>query len=130
MVRATRPFEYLHLDFVSMPDAVGGYKHLLVVVDDLSLTTLLYPCAAADSTAVVDALINGWLSHYPDPLMLHTDGGRHFDNAVVRGIAQKRGWDHTISTPYAKWAHGVAERMNRSMLDISLSVPAPRRPRE
>ena len=58
MVRATRPFEYLHLDFVSMPDSAGGHKHLLVIVDDLSLTTLLHPCERADADAVIEALLN------------------------------------------------------------------------
>ena len=120
MVRATRPFEYLHLDFVSMPDSAGGHKHLLVIVDDLSLTTLLHPCARADADTVIDALLNHWLAHYPDPVLLHTDGGRHFDNRVVHGLAKLRGWDRaTISTAYAKWTHGVADRMNRDVQDVA-----------
>ena len=57
MVRSTRPFEYLHLDFISMPDSAAGHKHLLVIVDDLSLTTLLHPCAHADADTVVNAML-------------------------------------------------------------------------
>ena len=118
MVYATRPFEYIHLDFVELPDASDGYKYVLVVTDDFSLTTLLHPTKSADSETVVDALLQHWLPYYPDPELMHTDGGSHFDNAVVQGIAKKRGWKFTICTPYAKWAHGVAERNNRTMLDI------------
>ena len=46
MVRATRPWEYIHADFVEMPKASNGMVWMLVLVDDLSLTTLLHPCEA------------------------------------------------------------------------------------
>ena len=72
MESVTRPFEYLNLDFVSIPDSDPGQKHLLVVVDDLSLTTLLHPCVRIDADTVVEALLSQWLSHYPDPVLLHT----------------------------------------------------------
>ena len=116
MVRATRPYKYLHLDFVSMPESAAGHLYLLVIVDDMSMTTLLHPTEKTDADTVIDALLNHWLSHYPDPVLLHTDGGSHFNNTVVQGLAKLRGWDRTtISTVYAKWAHGVAESMNRDM---------------
>ena len=118
LVRATTPFEYVHMDFLAMPLAANGMQWILVVVDDLSLTTLLHPCKRCTAEEVVRALIDEWLAHYPDPVLLHTDGGRHFDNAVVRGIARECGWRHTISTAYAKWTHGVAESANRVVLDI------------
>ena len=64
------------------------------------------------------ALLDDWLSHYPDPKLIHSDGGSHFDCEVVKLIAQARGWKHTFSTVYAKWTHGVAERMNKTVLQI------------
>ena len=118
LVRATRPFEYLHLDFVEMPTSSDGFKWLLVVVCDLSLTTLLHPCKRCTAMEVVTALVNEWLAHYPDPVLIHTDGGTHFDNAVVRGLARVCGWRHTLSTAYAKWTHAVAERTNKEVLQI------------
>ena len=69
---------------------------------------------------VIDALLNHWLPHYPDPVLLHTDGGRHFDNRMVHGLAKLRGWDRAaIRTAYAKWTHGVAERMNREVQNVA-----------
>jgi hypothetical protein len=49
---------------------------------------------------------------------MHSDGGSHFDNQVVKKLAKVRGWKHTICTPYAKWAHGVAEHNNKEVLKI------------
>lgn len=46
MVRATKPFEYIHLDCCHLPPASSGHKYILVVVDDLSGTVLLHPTIA------------------------------------------------------------------------------------
>ena len=118
MVRATKPFEYIHLDYIELPDAANGMKYVLVITDDLSLTTVLHATKNNDAETVVKVLLEHWFAYYPDCDLMHTDGGSHFDNAVVKLLAQARGWKHTICTPYAKWAHGVAERNNRVMLDI------------
>ena len=59
MVRATRPFEYLHLDFVEMPTSADGCKWLLVVLCDLSLATLLHHCKRCTAMEVVTALVDG-----------------------------------------------------------------------
>ena len=63
-------------------------------------------------------MLEEYLPYYPDPDLLHTDGGSHFSNAVVKKLTEARGWDHTICTPYAKWAHGVAEGNNKTMKKI------------
>ena len=118
MVYATRPFEYLHLDFMEMPDAANGCKHVLVITDDFSLTTLIHATTNATADTVADVLLNHWLSHYPDPDLLHTDGGTHFDNEVIKKITDAREWGHSICTPHAKWAHGVAERNNKTVIQV------------
>ena len=102
MVYATRPFEYIHIDFVDLPTSIDGYKYMLTITDDYSLTTVLHPCKKNDSTAVVKALLEAYLPYYPDPDLLHSDGGSHFDNAIIKLLTKKRKWEHTICTPYAK----------------------------
>jgi len=118
MVYATRPFEYIHMDFITLPDSADGYKHVLIITCDFSLTTVLQPTKSADADTVVRALLEHWLSVYPDPDLIHTDGGSHFDNKVVEKLTKARQLKHTICTPYAKWAHGVAENNNKQMLNI------------
>ena len=130
MVYATTPFEYIQMDFVEMPTTATGVTQLLLVVDDFSLTTLLQPTNSANAATVAKALLDDWLAHYPDCKLMHSDGGSHFDCQVVKVIAEARGWEHTLCTAYAKWTHGVAERMNRTVLEIfrtlcrHLCVPA------
>ena len=33
MIYSTRPFEYIHMDFVKLPPSIHGYKYVLVITD-------------------------------------------------------------------------------------------------
>ena len=109
------------MDFIDMPDSADGMKYILVITDDFSLTTVLHPTATNDAEAVAKALLEHWLPYYPDPELLHTDGGSHFDNEVIKLLTKARGWKHTICTPYAKWAHGCLLYTSPSPRDGLLS---------
>ena len=61
MVYATRPFEYIHIDFMDMPETVNGCKHVLIITDDFSLTTLIHATPDATAATVADVLLNHWL---------------------------------------------------------------------
>ena len=118
MAYATRPFEYIHMDFIEMPLAANGMEHILVITDDYSLTTVLHACPTPDTEAVVTALLQDYLPYYPDPDLMHSDGGSHFDNEVIKKLAAARGWMRTQSAPYASWSNGVAEWNNKTMVNI------------
>ena len=118
MVYATRPFEYIHIDFIELPEAVDGCKYILCITDDFSLTTVLHPTKHADADTVVKVMLEQYLPVYPDPDLIHSDGGTHFVNNIVKKLTKARGIKHTICTPYAKWAHGVAEANNKRVLTI------------
>ena len=57
MVYATRPFEYIHLDFVELPDATDGKRYVLCITDDFSLTTVLWATEHNDAEAVANVLL-------------------------------------------------------------------------
>ena len=122
MLHATKPFELIHSDWMDMPDAINGHKYLLIVIDDLSGTVLLHSSATHTAEDTAKAIVDHWLSMYPDPTMLHTDGGTHYKNSIFKSIASIRGFTHHITSPHAKWAHGVGERINRRCLDSFLAV--------
>ena len=102
MVYATKPFEYIHMDFIQLPEAANGCKYILALTCDFSLTTVLQPTRNADADTVVKVLLEQYLPTYPDPDLIHSDGDTHFINDVVERITKARGIKHTICTPYAK----------------------------
>ena len=124
MMRATVPFEYVHSDWMDMPTASNGHKYLMIIIDDLSGTVLLHSAASHTAEETARAYVHEWLSHYPDPTILHTDGGSHYVNSLLRTIADIRGYEHHITAPHAKWSHGVGERINRKCLDAFLQILA------
>ena len=124
MMRATVPFEYIHADYMDMPTATTGECYLMIITCDLSGTVLLHPCSTHQALDTARAIVNEWLSMYPDPTILHTDGGTHFVNSLIKAIADIRGFKHHITAPYNKKSHGVGERINRTCLDAYLAFLA------
>ena len=61
------------------------------------------------------------MSMYPDPDLIHTDRGSHFDNKIVEMLMKARGLKNTICTPYAKRAHGVADN-KKQMSELWMQV--------
>ena len=124
MMRATVPFEYVHSDWVDMPTAANGHKYMMIIIDDLSGTVLLHSGKTHTAEDTARVYVNEWLANYPDPTILHTDGGSHYVNSLLRAIADIRGYKHHITAPHAKWSHGVGERVNRKCLDALLQLLA------
>ena len=122
MMRGTKPYEYIHSDWMDMPTAANGHKYLLIVIDDLSGTVLLHSASTHTAEETARALVDHWLSNYPDPQVLHTDGGSHYVNSIFKAIADIRGFTHHVTAPHAKWSHGVGERINRKCLDSFLQI--------
>ena len=61
MVYATRPFEYIHMDFIQLPEAANGCKYILAITDDFSLTTVLHPTKNASAETVMKVLLEQYL---------------------------------------------------------------------
>ena len=81
----------------------GGYKYLLVVVDQLTRITICIP-TKKDQTASTAAriLCERWLAFFPDPVFLITDGGPAFKADLFREVARVRGFEHHIIAPHAQ----------------------------
>ena len=115
---ATQPMEVVSIDYLAMPrDRHGKYKAVLVIVDQLTRLCIIVP--TTDETAETAARIfhDRWLSLFPDPTFLITDGGTHFRCALFRKLTEIRGFEHHIVAPHSQWGNGGVERLNRVFLD-------------
>ncbi|GFU10560.1 retrovirus-related Pol polyprotein from transposon 412 [Trichonephila clavipes] len=60
---------------------------------------------------------------YGVPLQLHSDQGRNFVSAVLKGVCELLGIDKTKTTPLHPQSDGMVERFNRTILNnLSLMV--------
>ncbi|GFW60701.1 retrovirus-related Pol polyprotein from transposon 412 [Trichonephila clavipes] len=72
---------------------------------------------------VAEAVVQHWISRYGVPLQLHSDQGRNFVSAVLKGVCELLGIDKTKTTPLHPQSDGMVERFNRTILNnLSLMV--------
>ncbi|GFS55317.1 retrovirus-related Pol polyprotein from transposon 412 [Trichonephila clavipes] len=83
----------------------------------------VYPIPDQESPTVAEAVVQHWISRYGVPLQLHSDQGRNFVSAVLKGVCELLGIDKTKTTPLHPQSDGMVERFNRTILNnLSLMV--------
>ncbi|GFY36525.1 retrovirus-related Pol polyprotein from transposon 412 [Trichonephila clavipes] len=118
------PFERIAFDILGpLPRTASGNKYLLVVMDYFTKWPEVYPIPDQEAPTVAEAVVQHWISRYGVPLQLHSDQGRNFVSAVLKGVCELLGIDKTKTTPLHPQSDGMVERFNRTTLNnLSLMV--------
>lgn len=112
----TKPNEAVHADFLYMEVAGDCYwKYVLLLMDDISLYSWLFPCASADSDATTNAVPES-IAHHSCLEFLVTDRGAHFSALLIMNLTKDANINHYFTTPYCSWANGMGERFCREVL--------------
>ncbi|GFW19896.1 hypothetical protein TNCV_3561991 [Trichonephila clavipes] len=118
------PFERIAFDILGpLPRTASGNKYLLVVMDYFTKWPEVYPIPDQEAPTVAEAVVQHWISRYGVPLQLHSDQGRNFVSAVLKGVCELLGIDKTKTTPLHPQSDGMVERFNRTIHNnLSLMV--------
>ncbi|GFS61079.1 retrovirus-related Pol polyprotein from transposon 412 [Trichonephila clavipes] len=118
------PFERIAFDILEpLPRTASGNKYLLVVMDYFTKWPEVYPIPDQEAPTVAEAVVQHWISRYGVPLQLHSDQGRNFVSAVLKGVCELLGIEKTKTTPLHPQSDGMVERFNRTILNnLSLMV--------
>ncbi|GFS57918.1 retrovirus-related Pol polyprotein from transposon 412 [Trichonephila clavipes] len=118
------PFERIAFDILGpLPRTASGNKYQLVVIDYFTKWPEVYPIPDQEAPTVAEAVVQHWISRYGVPLQLHSDQGRNFVSAVLKGVCELLGIDKTKTTPLHPQSDGMVERFNRTILNnLSLMV--------
>lgn len=92
-----------------------GFKWV-TVLDVFSKVAMSYPVQHRSSDAVLGAL-KMWFQFYGVPLRIASDGGREFDNAVIRKEARDLDIEWHINTPGHPKSRGGVERLHSTLGD-------------
>ncbi|UYV65814.1 hypothetical protein LAZ67_3005530, partial [Cordylochernes scorpioides] len=119
-----KPLQLIHMDLCGpMPcQSLGGSKYFLVIVDDYSRRIFVYFLRSKDETferfEEFKARAENELSlRIKD---LRTDNGTEFCNSRFEGLFKRSGIHHQLTTTYSPQSNGVAERVNRTLIDTAL----------
>ncbi len=119
--QTTRPLELVHMD-VCGPMAVpshGGAEYLATFVDDYSRLSYVVPLVHKSEVtgAIRDTLVK-WENQTGGSLKsVRTDRGGEYVNQKLDAFFRHRGVQHQTTAPYTPEQNGVAERLNRTLME-------------
>lgn len=116
-LRATKPFEIISADFLTLPQADGGERHLLVIKDRFSRIIDAEITDSCDAYTAAKGL-SRWCSTRPIPGYLLSDGGTHFTSRALKIVAETFKINHRIRTPYNSQSSGSIENANKQIVRI------------
>ncbi|DAZ96543.1 TPA: hypothetical protein N0F65_011220 [Lagenidium giganteum] len=120
--------EVVHSDVMGpmKPTSKGGAKYVVVFVDDFSRFVHVSKIKAKSEVfekfkeykQLVETQTNARIC------CLHTDNGGEYENKKFRQYCAEHGIVRQTSAPYSPQQNGLAENMNRSLVDMSRSLLA------
>ena len=118
-----QPGELVHSDLCGefQEQSLGGGKYFVTFIDDATRHTRVYILANKKQKTVLKVFREhcAWAekqSGYPIKL-LRTDGGSEYRDQMKQ-FCLDLGIEHQPTAPYSPQSNGVAERMNRTLLDM------------
>jgi hypothetical protein len=128
IISSKRVLELLHVDLFGPPshESLGGKKYCLVIVDDYSRYTWVYFFKLKSETqqTVIDFANEVQRQHNVPILAIRSDNGSEFKNYTLNEFLSEEGIRHQYSAPYTPQQNGVAERKNRTLMDMARSMLA------
>ncbi|KAF0716778.1 CCHC-type domain-containing protein, partial [Aphis craccivora] len=113
-----RPFEVVHIDHLGpFETSATGNKYLLVLVDNLTKYTHLYPYRTTDTTGVLNRLTK-FCDTRGIPGRIISDRGTCFTGKAFGDFCLSRGIRHTLNSTRHPQANGQVERANRTIVPL------------
>ncbi|MCH2619858.1 MAG: transposase family protein, partial [Candidatus Poseidoniia archaeon] len=116
LVKATRPFERISIDFKGpLPKAKGtGNLYILTVVDVSSRFPWAYATKDQSAESVIECL-EDLFTMGGAPQTIHSDQGASFLSKKVKDFLKSYGVHSAKTTPYNPRANGQCEKMNATI---------------
>jgi hypothetical protein len=128
IISSKRILELLHVDFFGPVThaSLGAKKHCLVIVDDYSRYTWVYFLKRKDETQqiFIDFATEVQRQHNLLIMAIRSDNGSEFKNYTLNDFLSDEGIRHQYSAAYTPQQNGVAERKNRTLMDMARSMMA------
>ncbi|MCO5581796.1 hypothetical protein L7F22_035685 [Adiantum nelumboides] len=122
-VRATRKLQLVHSDVCGpmRTPSVGNSLYFVTFIDDFSRFCWVYPLKAKSD---VFAIFQHYVSMVENKTgckvqTLRTDRGGEYMSGAFKDFLGKKGIKHQCTMPYPPQQNGVAERKNRSLMEMA-----------
>ncbi|CAN0217617.1 unnamed protein product [Ascophyllum nodosum] len=135
LVHGTEVGDVLHFDSLSLgeSDAIdmgglvdGGYKHVLVLMDDVSSFIWLEKAVSCSMEVAARSVLK-WCASFGVPKAFTSDGGMHLTGQVMQMVSSRLGVARHFGVANVSWSHATVERMKREVVTTFRAVLSERR---
>ncbi|KAK1415156.1 hypothetical protein QVD17_30928 [Tagetes erecta] len=119
------PFSIVHCDLWTSPiPSTAGYKYYMVLVDDFTNYTWVYPLKFKSETFARFAHFHRFVKTQFNLLIktFQCDMGGEFNNHTFQKFASTNGMESRFSCPHTSQQNGKSERMIRRLNEIMLTL--------
>ncbi|GMF54394.1 unnamed protein product [Phytophthora fragariaefolia] len=107
----------LHWDFLTVSEAFGDDKYLLILKGEATHYCDLIPCATPTSAVAVESILD-WHSRFVIPLIWVSDQGIRFRNEVAAEVCKQLKSEQHFTVTYSPWINGSIKRLNRGVIQV------------
>jgi transposase InsO family protein len=126
IMTTTRPLEMLHMDLFSPVTyiSIHGNKYGLIIVDDYSrFTWLFFLQDKSETQEVLKKFLRREQNKFDAKVKkIRSDNGTKFKNTQVEEFLDEEGIKHEFLAPYTPQQNGVAERKNRTLIEMARTM--------
>lgn len=112
---SSRRFAEVHLDIVGPFPLSDGHRYILTCIDRFTRWMEAIPMPNITAETVSQSFLNGWVSRFGSPDIVHTDRGRQFTSNTFRNLLKLLGTRLKHSTSYHPQSNGLVERLHRTL---------------
>ena len=123
--RQMNPGALTHIDVWGKYDvtSINGHQYYLPFVDDTTrYITVNFLKRKDEASARVKDYIVHLQTHDKIPQAIRMDQGTEFVNEVLKTWCREQGIDIQLTAPYSPSQNGVAERMNRTLVELARAM--------
>jgi transposase InsO family protein len=126
IMTTTRPLKMLHMDLFG-PIAyisISGNKYGPVIIDDYSrFTWVFFLQDKSETQEVLKKFMKRTQNEFDAKVKrIRSDNGTKFKNTQVEDYLDEEGIKHEFSAPYTPQQNGVAERKNRTLIEMARTM--------
>ena len=83
-IRANRPLELVHMDFLSLEPSKGNMEYVLDITNHFTRYAQAFPCRTQTAQATAKMLWENFICHYGFPEKFISDQGRKFESELIK----------------------------------------------
>lgn len=119
--RSSQPLQLVHTDLCGPmeQESLGGMKYFITFIDDYTRRVHVYFLKNKLNIVEVfkDYKNKVENEHERKIKVIRSDNGKEYCNSIFENFLHKHGIEHQTSAPYSPQQNGLAERMNRTLVE-------------